>query len=153
MDMSSAFDIVWHRGIISKLRIFDISENLLGIVKSYRRGRSLFVVGNGHSFIERHIRASVPQRSYFGKPSLMTSFKIRAMWMAITMPITRKQCLVLFTSFRVLWRESGDAGSLASEKTQAMLMSRRRDQSSLSNLNILLDGENCHCRTSSKSSG
>lgn len=82
-------------GTISKLRSFGISGNLLGIIKSYIHGRSLSVVGNGHSSIDRPIWASVPPTKHsristFG--SSLISFNVRAGHAdGCTMPITRKR--------------------------------------------------------------
>jgi len=78
LDIAGAFDRVWHRGIISKLRSFGISGDLLDLLQNYLHGRSLSVVVNGHSSTECPISASVPQGSVlgplcFGTSSLMTS--------------------------------------------------------------------------------
>lgn len=41
LDNAGAFDSVWHKGIISKLKRFSIDGDLLKLTEDYLRGRIL----------------------------------------------------------------------------------------------------------------
>ena len=47
LDISKAFDKVWHDGIVSKLKQNDISGNLLNLLLNFLRNRKQRVVLNG----------------------------------------------------------------------------------------------------------
>ena len=47
LDISKAFDKVWHEGLIFKLEHIGISENLLSLLKSFLNNRFQRVVLNG----------------------------------------------------------------------------------------------------------
>ncbi len=66
LDVSKAFDKVYHRGLLFKLQQMGISGNLLKWLGSYLNGRSQKVVINGVSSNHRYITASVPQGSILG---------------------------------------------------------------------------------------
>ena len=66
LDVSKAFDKVWHEGLLFKLERMGVSGNLLKWIGSYLRGRSQKVVINGVASNPRYINASVPQGSILG---------------------------------------------------------------------------------------
>ena len=47
LDISKAFDKVWHEGLILKLNQYRISENLLRLIKCFLKKRKQRVVLNG----------------------------------------------------------------------------------------------------------
>ncbi len=66
LDVSKAFDKVYHKGLLFKLEQMGISGNLLKWIESYLNGRSQIVVINGVKSNPRQINASVPQGSILG---------------------------------------------------------------------------------------
>ena len=65
-DISKAFDRVWHRGLIHKLRDMGCSESLLKWFTSYLSKRKQRVVLNGLASEWIFITAGVPQGSILG---------------------------------------------------------------------------------------
>ena len=69
LDISKAFDKVWHKGLLLKLSSYGVSGRILGIIKSFLSGRSLRVVINGQSsktfFLERRYPTRIRAWSYF----------------------------------------------------------------------------------------
>ena len=66
LDISKAFDEVWHKGLFHKLRSYGVSGKVFDIIKSFLSNRSLKVVLDGqHSLIFR-ITSGVPQGSILG---------------------------------------------------------------------------------------
>ena len=47
LDISAAFDKVWHNGLLAKLDQIGISGNLLALLKSYLSNRKKFTVVDG----------------------------------------------------------------------------------------------------------
>ena len=66
LDISKAFDKVWHEGIISKLKHNGISEGLLNILSDFLRNRKQRVTLNGQSSLWNNVNAGVPQGSALG---------------------------------------------------------------------------------------
>ena len=66
MDISKAFDKVWHEGLLFKLKQNGISENLLSLFRSYLSNRKQRVVLNGSLSEYTHIESDVPQGSVLG---------------------------------------------------------------------------------------
>ena len=66
LDMSKAFDKVWHEGLLYKLKCFGISGYLFNILKSFLSNRLQRVTLNGQNSEWRVIRAGVPQASILG---------------------------------------------------------------------------------------
>ena len=73
LDISKAFDEVWHRGLLHKLKSYGISGTLLDLIRSFLTGRSIKVVLDGHSSIFYPINSGVPQGSVIG-PTLFLIF-------------------------------------------------------------------------------
>ena len=63
LDISKAFDRVWHDGIIFKLKCSGISGGLLNFFENYLLDRYQRVVLNGKESSWKHIQAGVPQGS------------------------------------------------------------------------------------------
>ena len=66
LDISKAFDRVYHQGLLYKLETFGISENLYNWMKSYLEDRSQRVVLSGCASEWRSTNAGVPQGSILG---------------------------------------------------------------------------------------
>ena len=63
LDISKAFDRVWHDGFLFKLKQNGVSGNLLGLIKSFLSDRVQRVTLNGKTSDWECIRAGVPQGS------------------------------------------------------------------------------------------
>ena len=61
LDLSKAFDRVWHKGLIHKLKNIGIYGNLLSLIESFLHSRYQRVVLNGQSSKSQNINAGVPQ--------------------------------------------------------------------------------------------
>ena len=66
LDISKAFDKVWHDGIIYKLTQNGISRNLLKLLEDFLKERKQRVVLNGQVSTWKNINAGVPQGSILG---------------------------------------------------------------------------------------
>ena len=66
LDISKAFDKVWHEGLIFKLQQNGISGNLLELFKSYLHNRKQRVLMNGSFSDYSPIESGVPQGSVLG---------------------------------------------------------------------------------------
>ena len=66
LDISKAFDMVWHDGLIFKLKQNGICENLLNLFCSYLKHREQRVVVNGSHSDFGHVESGVPQGSVLG---------------------------------------------------------------------------------------
>ncbi|MCG8113671.1 MAG: reverse transcriptase domain-containing protein [Candidatus Thiodiazotropha taylori] len=65
-DISKAFDRVWHKGLLHKLRGIGCSDNVLKWFTNYLSGRRQRVVLNGESSDWVEVEAGVPQGSILG---------------------------------------------------------------------------------------
>ena len=66
MDISKAFDKVWHEGIICKLKQNGISDDLLNVLSDFLRNRRQRATLNGQSSSWTSVNAGVPQGSILG---------------------------------------------------------------------------------------
>ena len=66
LDISKAFDRVWHGGLIHKLKAYGISGKLLLLLKNFLSDRLQRVVLNGQSSDWQSVLAGVPQGSILG---------------------------------------------------------------------------------------
>ena len=66
LDMSKAFDRVWHEGLIYKLKTIGVSNNLLTLFKSSLDNRYQRALLNGQNYHWELIEAGVPQGSILG---------------------------------------------------------------------------------------
>ena len=66
LDISKAFDRVWHAGLLYKLKSFGISGPIFGLISSFLSNRRLRVVLDGKSSQEYPVNAGVPQGSILG---------------------------------------------------------------------------------------
>ena len=66
LDISKAFDKVWHEGLIFKLKQNDISRELRHILFDFLSNRKQRVVPNGRNSSWTNVHAGVPQGSLLG---------------------------------------------------------------------------------------
>ena len=66
LDVSSAFDKVWHNGLLAKLGQIGVGGSFFDILKSYLSDRRQVVTINGHKSEMIDIRSGVPQGSRLG---------------------------------------------------------------------------------------
>ena len=83
-DISKAFDRVWHRGLLFKLKQSGISGNLLNWFENYLSGRSRRVVINGSNSDWLSINAGVP-RGFILEPLLFIIFLLMILFKILTL--------------------------------------------------------------------
>ena len=66
LDISNAFEWVWHAGLLHKLTSYGISGQIFGLISSFLSNRRLRVVLDGKSSQEYPVNAGVPQGSIIG---------------------------------------------------------------------------------------
>ena len=66
LDISKAFERVWHAGLLHKLKSYGISSQIFGLTSSFLGNRRLRVVLDGKSSQEYPVNAGVPQGSILG---------------------------------------------------------------------------------------
>ena len=66
IDISKAFERVWHAGLLHKLRYYEISGQIFDLISSFLSYRQLRVVLDGKPSQEYSVNAGVPQGSILG---------------------------------------------------------------------------------------
>ena len=66
LDISKAFDRVWHDGLVHKLKSYGISGQIFGLISPFLSNRRLRVFLDGKSSQEYPVNAGVPQGSILG---------------------------------------------------------------------------------------
>ena len=66
LDISKAFNRVWHTGFLHKLICYGISDQIFGLISSFLINRGLWVVLDGKASREYPVNAAVPQGSIIG---------------------------------------------------------------------------------------
>ena len=66
LDISKAFNRVWHAGLLQKLKSYEISGQIFGFISFFLSYRRLQVVLNGKSSQEYLVNGGAPQDSIFG---------------------------------------------------------------------------------------
>merc|ERR1712035_158174 len=73
LDISKAFDRVWHKSLISKLPSYGIYPSLCSFISSFLSDRSIAVVVDGHCSSPKPINCGVPQ-GFVLSPTLFLLF-------------------------------------------------------------------------------
>ena len=73
LDISKAFDRVWHAGLLHKLKSYGISGHIFSLISSFLSNRRLRVVLDGKSSQEYPVNAGVPEGSILG-PTLFLQY-------------------------------------------------------------------------------
>ena len=66
LDISKAFDRVWHAGLLHKLKSYGISGQIFGLISFFLSNRWLQVALDGKSSQEYPVNAGLPQGSILG---------------------------------------------------------------------------------------
>ena len=66
LDISKAFDRVWHADLLHKLKSYGISGQIFGLISSFLTNKRLQVVLDGKSSQEYPVNAGIPQGSILG---------------------------------------------------------------------------------------
>ena len=66
LDISKAFDNVWHEGLIFKLKTYGVEDNLLKLLENYLTDRQQGVVLNGPTSSWQNVYSGVPPVSVLG---------------------------------------------------------------------------------------
>ena len=66
LDISKAFDRLWHAGLLLKLKSYGISGPIFGLISSFLSNRWFLAVLDGKSSQEYPVNAGVPQGSILG---------------------------------------------------------------------------------------
>ena len=66
LDISKAFDRVWHASLLPKLKSCRISCQVFGLISSFLGNKQLQVVLDGKSSQEYQVNAGVPQAPFLG---------------------------------------------------------------------------------------
>ena len=149
LDISKAFDKVWHKGLLSKLSSYGISGPLHQLIASFLSNRQISVVLDGQKSSTKLINAGVPQGSILGPTlfllyindlpdSIVSKLVMYAddttLFNSVERPNTqlRQQlCDVMNKDLQTIADWGTDwLVSFNSSKTQSVLHSRRRNRES-----------------------
>ena len=66
LDIPKAFDKVWHKGLLYRIKSYRVEGELLSLLEYYLRDRKQRVVLNGQNSVWRKINSGAPQGSVLG---------------------------------------------------------------------------------------
>ena len=99
LDISKAFDRVWHAGLLHKLKSCEISGSIFGLISSFISNRRLWVVLDGKSSQEYPVNAGVPQGSILD-PTL--SYYTLMMFLMMLSVILLSMLMILLSTLNVI---------------------------------------------------
>ncbi|XP_047501804.1 uncharacterized protein LOC125047570 [Penaeus chinensis] len=125
VELDIAFDRLWHKGFASKLKSFGIDGNLLMLLEDYTQERTLRVFVNGHTSREFPFQASVPQGSLIPEAFAYAD----DCTLTFTCDTQNRTDAVRHINdtldYIIYWGKRWQV-TLAPDKTQAMIISRRQ---------------------------
>ena len=74
LDISKAFDRVWHAGLLQKLKSYGISGQIFGLISSFLSNKRVRVVLDGKYSQEYPVNAGVPQSLILGPTLFLLYF-------------------------------------------------------------------------------
>ena len=74
LDISKAFERVWHAGLLHKLKSYQISGQIFGLISSFLSNRQLREVLDGKSSQEYPVNAGSPQGCILGPTLFLLYF-------------------------------------------------------------------------------
>ena len=83
LDISKAFDRVWHAGLLHKLKSYEISGQIFGLISSFLSNRWFWVVLGGKSSQEYPVHAGIPQGSIVGPKLFLVSLMTFLMMLSV----------------------------------------------------------------------
>ena len=101
LDISKAFDKVWHAGLLYKLIKHDIPSSYVRWIHSYLTDRTEFVSANGSHSAKRDIQTGVPQGSVLGP--------ILFLFILNDIPRDPRCSIALFADDTLIYAHSADA--------------------------------------------
>ena len=72
LDISKAFDIVWHQGLLFKLKSYTVEGSLFCVLENYLENRNKRVILHGQCSSWKNIVSGVPQGSVLGTLLFLT---------------------------------------------------------------------------------
>ena len=110
LDISKAFDKVWHAGLLHKLKSYGVSGVVFDLIKSFLTDRKIKVVLDGRSSSCYSINAGVPQGSVLG-PTLFLIF-------INDLPDSILSKLAIYADDTTLYRSLGKSRSVDKNETR-----------------------------------
>ena len=98
LDISKAFDRVWHAGLLHKRKSYGISCQIFGLISSFLSNRRLRVVLDRNSSQEYPVNAGVPQGSILG-PALFLLYIFLLMMLSV---ILLSMLMIVLSFLRVI---------------------------------------------------
>ena len=86
LDISKAFDRVWHAGLLHKLKSYRISGQIFGLISSFLSNRQLRVVLNGKSSQEYPVNVENPQGCVLGPTLFLLYIMTFLMMLSVILP-------------------------------------------------------------------
>ena len=86
LDISKAFNRVWHAGLLHKLKSYGISGQIFGLISSFLSNRRLRVVLDGKSSQEYPVNVGVPQGSILGPKLFLLYINTFLMMLSVILP-------------------------------------------------------------------
>ena len=97
LDISKAFDRVWHTGPLHKLNSYGISGQIFGLISSFLSNRRLWVVLDGKSSQEYSVNAGVRQASILGPILFLLYYILMTFYMMFSVILLSMLMMLLST--------------------------------------------------------